>query len=269
VEAPKKKVKKINVPVSEVVYGALPPSDLQKAVEEECKMARQDRVMEETKDKKNAVEAYVYDFRNKLRDKYAEFVKDSEREQFIAKLQEVEDWLYEDGEDETKEVYVAKLDELKKVGDPIEERYREHAERGSVIGQLSDYINMYRDIAVSKDPKFDHIDFEGKQKVLNECLEAEAWLREKKQRQDSLPKHEPPHLLSDDVKKKADALDRFCRPIVTKPKPPKQATASDSPSPSPSQQQPGGGAATDDNDTAAENGAEPESGEAMETEKSE
>jgi hypothetical protein len=33
----------------------------------------------------------------------------------IAKLQEVEDWLYEDGEDETKGVYISKLEELKKV----------------------------------------------------------------------------------------------------------------------------------------------------------
>lgn len=37
------------------------------------------------------------------------------KEGFIAKLQEVEDWLYEDGEDETKGVYIAKLEELKKV----------------------------------------------------------------------------------------------------------------------------------------------------------
>lgn len=40
---------------------------------------------------------------------------DSEREPLMAKLQEVEDWLYEDGEDETKGVYIAKLEELKKV----------------------------------------------------------------------------------------------------------------------------------------------------------
>lgn len=53
-----------------------------------------------------------------LHDKYHDFVTDSEREQFIAKLQEVEDWLYEDGEDETKGVYVAKLEELKKVKTP-------------------------------------------------------------------------------------------------------------------------------------------------------
>lgn len=129
--------------MAELVYGGMAPADVQKAVENEYEMALQDRVMEETKDKKNAVEAYVYDMRNKvlyflqvlwiccawgyhfvtqnfllclqLSDKYQEFVTDSEREAFITKLQETEDWLYEDGEDETKGVYVAKLEELKKV----------------------------------------------------------------------------------------------------------------------------------------------------------
>ena len=65
-DAPKKKVKKVNVPVSETVYGALSPADLQKVVEKEFEMALQDRIMEETKDRKNAVEAYVYDMRNKV-----------------------------------------------------------------------------------------------------------------------------------------------------------------------------------------------------------
>lgn len=67
VEAPKRKVKKTNVPVSELVYGGMLPLDVQKATEKEFEMALQDRVMEETKDKKNAVEAYVYDMRNKVR----------------------------------------------------------------------------------------------------------------------------------------------------------------------------------------------------------
>ncbi len=52
----KKKTKRTDVPVTEVVAGGLP----------EYEMALQDRVMEETKDKKNAVEAYVYDMRNKV-----------------------------------------------------------------------------------------------------------------------------------------------------------------------------------------------------------
>ncbi|PKI47830.1 hypothetical protein CRG98_031791 [Punica granatum] len=217
--APKKNVKKINIPVAEFISGGLLPLDLQKAVEKEFEMALQDRIMEETKDKKNAVEAYVYDMRNKLNDKYYEFVTNSEREDFINKLQDVEDWLYDEGEDETKGVYVSKLEELKKRGDPVEVRYKEHMERGTVMSQLIYCINSYREAAMSNDPKFDHIDMAEKHKVLNECMQAEVWLREKKQQQDSLPKHANPVLLSAEMTKKAEALDRFCRPIMTKPKP--------------------------------------------------
>ncbi|PON35160.1 Heat shock protein 70 family [Trema orientale] len=282
VDAPKKKVKKTNIPVAELVYGGLNPADLEKAVEKEFEMALQDRVMEETKDRKNAVEAYVYDMRNKLNDKYEEFVTPSEKEEFIAKLQEVEDWLYEDGEDETKGVYIAKLEELKKQGGPIEERYKEHTERGTVIDQLAYCINSYREAAVSADAKFDHIDLSEKQKVLNECVEAEAWLREKKQQQDSLPKYASPVLLSADVRKKAEALDRFCRPIMTKPKPapakPAAPEAPPTPPPQGSEQQPQGDDANASSNnanngpenTAAESGeAPPASTEPMDTDKPE
>lgn len=50
-------------------------------------------------------------------------------------------------------------------GDPIEERFRENSERGPVIDQLVHCINSYREAAVSKDPKFDHIDISERQKV--------------------------------------------------------------------------------------------------------
>ncbi|XP_027167776.1 heat shock 70 kDa protein 15 [Coffea eugenioides] len=278
-EAPKKKVKKTNIPVSELVYGGLAAADVQKAVEKEFEMALQDRVMEETKDKKNAVESYVYDMRNKLNDRYHEFVMDPERGQFAAKLQETEDWLYEDGEDETKGVYIAKLEELKKQGDPIEERYKEFMERGSVIDQFIYCIGSYREAAMSNDPKFDHIDISEKQKVLNECVEAEAWLREKKQQQDALPKYANPVLLSADIRRKAEALDRSCRPIMTKPKPAKPApeTATTPPPSQGTQAQPQGGESPNPhsgqnshaNDGAgAGNEVPPESTEPMETDKS-
>lgn len=281
VEAPKKKVKKTNIPVAEVVYGAMANVDVQKAVEKEFEMALQDRVMEETKDKKNAVEAYVYDMRNKLNEKYQEFVVASERNEFITKLQEVEDWLYEDGEDETKGVYIAKLEELKKQGDPIEERYKEYSDRGEVIDQLIYCIKSYREAAMSNDPKFDHIDITEKQKVLNECVEAENWLREKKQQQDSLPKFANPVLLSSDIRKKAEAVDRSCKPIMTKPKPkPAKPATPETPTTPPPQdgeqqqqpeQQPQEDANVGSNENAGDNGNQvpPVSGEPMETDKSE
>ncbi|CAH1425533.1 unnamed protein product [Lactuca virosa] len=274
VEAPKKKVKKSNIPVSEVVYGAMLPADVQKAVEKEFEMALQDRVMEETKDKKNAVEAYVYDMRNKLHDKLQEFVTDSDREALIGKLQETEDWLYEDGEDETKGVYVAKLDELKKQGDPIEQRYKEHSERGSAVEQLLGVINAYRQAAASGDSKYEHIDLNEKQKVLNDCSEAENWLREKTQQQESLPKHADPVLLSSDIRRKAEALDRGCRPIMSKPKPapPKAASppeAPPSPAPAPAQEGEPQATTSPDPNTNVDSNGNPDEAAAMETEKPE
>ncbi|KAG8379927.1 hypothetical protein BUALT_Bualt07G0140600 [Buddleja alternifolia] len=268
VEAPKKKVKKTNVPVSEVVYGGMSAADVQNALEKEYEMALQDRVMEETKDKKNAVESYVYDMRNKLHDKYQDFVTESDRDQLISRLQEVEDWLYEDGEDETKGQ-----------GDPIEERYKEHTERGPVIDQLIYCINSYREAAMLNDAKFDHIDLTEKQKVLNECVQAEGWLRERMQQQDTLPKHATPVLLSADVRKKAEALDRFCRPIMTKPKPAKPATP-EAPSPATSQggephpqgedtANSGPGQNANASDTAGSGEVPPAAAEPMETDKSE
>lgn len=266
-DALKKKVKKTTVPLSETVYGGLSQGDVQKAVEKEFEMALQDRVMEETKDRKNAVEAYVYDMRNKLNDKLYEFVTPADKDQFIARLQEVEDWLYEDGEDEIKSVYVAKLEELKKQGDPVEERYREHMERGNVVSQFTHCVKSYREAAVSNDSKFEHIDLQEKQKVLNACSEAETWLREKQQQQEALPKYATPVLRTAEVIKKTEEVDRLCRPIMTKPKPapPKPTT------PEPQQPQggeapsPGGEAGADagGNDNEAPN-AEP-----MDTEKPE
>lgn len=40
----------------------------------------------------------------------------------------MQDWLYEEGEDTTKSVYVAKMDDIRFIVGPIVQRYREKAE---------------------------------------------------------------------------------------------------------------------------------------------
>ncbi|KAJ7567078.1 hypothetical protein O6H91_02G131600 [Diphasiastrum complanatum] len=223
----KKRTKRIDVPVNEVIVGGLPQADLQKSVEKEYEYALQDRIMEETKDKKNAVEAYVYDMRNKLYEKLQDYVTDTEREELSTKLQQTEDWLYEEGEDETKSVYIAKLEELKKLGDPIEERQKEEEARGPVMSELWYCISSFREAACSNDPKFDHIDKAEKEKVIIECSKAEEWLKDKKYQQDAVPRTANPIVRATEIKKKTEFLDRFCKPIMMKPKPsaPKASSA--------------------------------------------
>lgn len=178
-----------------------------------------DRVMEETKERKNAVEAYVYETRNKLADQLSSYATDAEKEQLGKILQETEDWLYEDGENETKGVYIAKLEELKKMGDPVELRKKEEEERPGAIGSLEYCIRSFADAARSPDPRYAHIEAGEKEKVLEECAKADAWLKDALKQLHGLGKTSNPPVLAADIRKKAEALDRFCKPIMMKPKP--------------------------------------------------
>ncbi|KAF9237354.1 hypothetical protein BU15DRAFT_76070 [Melanogaster broomeanus] len=108
------------------------------------------------KDRKSALEEYIYDTRGKLDDRYAPFVQPAEKTKLLAMLQEGEDWLYsEEGENATKSAYFGKLDALKAVGDPMVARYREAEERPRAIAELRTTLNEYMSEATSSDEKFD------------------------------------------------------------------------------------------------------------------
>lgn len=64
-------------------------------------------------DAKNAVEEYVYDMRGKIYDRYEKYISDEDRDTFRTLLSNTEDWLYEEGDNQPKQVYVEKLEELK------------------------------------------------------------------------------------------------------------------------------------------------------------
>lgn len=77
-------------------------------------MISQDKKERERSDAKNAVEEYVYEIRGKVDggeyDKYAE---EKTKAQLLHELNETETWLYEDGFNQEKSVYVKRLDGLK------------------------------------------------------------------------------------------------------------------------------------------------------------
>lgn len=53
-------------------------------------MALQDRVQEETSERKNKLEAYIYSLRNKLSEALVEYVTDAEREDVSQRLEAAE-----------------------------------------------------------------------------------------------------------------------------------------------------------------------------------
>lgn len=84
-EIEKNKSKFIDVYVYEVIHGGLSQPELIKAIEKENEMEFQDRIMEETKESKSVVEAYVYNMRNKLCNKFQDFLTDYKREEMLVR----------------------------------------------------------------------------------------------------------------------------------------------------------------------------------------
>ncbi|CAL6321912.1 unnamed protein product [Bathycoccus prasinos] len=215
----KKKTKKTDVPIKSTYTGGLPDKVLEKCKQEEFDMALQDKVMEETKERKNAVEAYVYSMRSKLEEggQLFDYVKEDVRTSFKELLNNTKDWLYEDGEDETKGVYVKKLEELSTIGNPIEERYNEEHKRPGAIAALESSCQMIKQ--TSQDEAHAHIDAEDLKKVQKECDDAAKWLAEKVELQSALQKTDDCVLKSEDIEKKRSVLERFATPILSRPKP--------------------------------------------------
>lgn len=88
-------------------------------------MQQNDRQEKLKADAKNSLEEYVYEMREKLCDQLSEFVSESDADAFRSELTATEDWLYDEGEDTDIKYYQQRLAELKKIGEPIVERYRE------------------------------------------------------------------------------------------------------------------------------------------------
>ena len=65
-EMRKRKVQRQDIPVSESVYGGITRTELSQAQEKELLLTQQDIKMEQTKEKKNFLESYVYETRSKV-----------------------------------------------------------------------------------------------------------------------------------------------------------------------------------------------------------
>ncbi|KAI4719520.1 heat shock protein 70 [Aureobasidium sp. EXF-10727] len=118
----KKQVKKGDLPLSSGT-ASLDVQAIADFSEKEHSMIMEDKLVADTEDKKNELEAYIYEMRAKIDEEYAEFSSDDEKTKLKEKLETSEDWLYDEGDDATKAVYQSKIDEIRAIGGPIAQRY--------------------------------------------------------------------------------------------------------------------------------------------------
>jgi heat shock protein 4 len=133
----KKQVRKGELPIVSATH-SLEIAAKNAVAEREAAMVMEDKLVADTEEKKNELETYIYDLRNKLDDQYADFASDEEKEKIREKLSASEDWLYDEGEDATKAVYVAKMDEIRALAGPVVQRHfdKVEADRQALLARL-------------------------------------------------------------------------------------------------------------------------------------
>jgi len=223
-EEPKKpKMKKTNLTCTISRPLEWTEAEIQREIEVEVAMANADRVIRETSDARNELESYIYDMRDKIvsDSQLAPYCTEEEKTTFSSSLQSFEDWLYDEGFDATKSVYVKQLNELKKLGDPIENRANESKHRSGAMTMLQKTLEKYTSWINSSqgDENYAHITDEERANCSSKCDTVSAWMYDILDKQGGLAVNVNPVVTVEEIYAKNKEVIDLVSPIMHKPKP--------------------------------------------------
>ncbi|RVE57248.1 hypothetical protein OJAV_G00214120 [Oryzias javanicus] len=225
---PKVKVKSLDLPIISSNIRQLDTEVLANFVESERQMISQDKLVKEVNDAKNTVEEYVYELREKLCGIYQKYINEEDSNRLTLMLEDTENWLYEDGEDQPKHIYEEKLDALKRLGQPIQDRHIEHEDRPKAFEELGKKLQLYLkfvDCYRQKDERFMHLSPE-EMGIVEKCVnEGMGWMNNKMNAQSKLDITQDPAVKVADIIAKIQELEDVCNPVINKPKPKVEETS--------------------------------------------
>jgi heat shock 70kDa protein 4 len=221
----KKTIKKTNLEFKTSRPIELSKDEVNRAHEMEVEMANNDRVVKETADKRNELESYIYDMRDKVSSgsQLGPYGTEAEKAAFLAANEEMENWLYGDGFEATKSVYADKLAALKKLGQPMEARQSESANRPAAVSALQANLELYQKWMndSQSDERYAHITDEEREKVRALTDSTSSWMYDMLDKQGGLAQNQDPALTVASLKTKNMELTMTCSPIMNKPVPKK------------------------------------------------
>jgi len=201
---------------------AVSPASLNLLVEGEAAMAAADKLENDRLNAKNNVEEYVYDTRSKLAEELSDYVTEKDSSALSRLLSETEDWLYEDGEDCVKQIYVDKLSELKGLGEPIKERRWEHQNLPKAFESLMSSVQMAHKACQmfrEGNDQYSHLDAAEVEKVEKACGERQSYVERQFGALNAITKQQDVPIKVAAVRAELGTFEALVRPILTKPKP--------------------------------------------------
>jgi len=216
----KKRTKRTDLAINISGKPGLDVKDIQKLMDAETAMQAEMKEIIETDEKRNDLESYFFNMRDKITEsgEYGKFISNADRDKFNQDLTAAEDWLYDNMEG-TKTQFVEKLDELKGVGDAVQWRFKESGMREEWIAAVAGTIMNYRSAAENPGEKYGHIAPEKLSKISTSCGELEKWLSDMKAKQAKMDNHERPVLICAEMEKKNQELAKMADDILKEPKP--------------------------------------------------
>lgn len=176
---------------------------------------------------RNDFESLVYAVRSWLReDENEPYVAEEERDEKIGYLNEMEDWLYEDGADANYTVLEAKTKELTKEFDKYTARKTLHESLDALVTDTKASVEKVRakvaTLSALEEKAF--IAEEEWNDVLDTATEVEQWVDESLEKQAALSKSEEPAFDQEAMEKKVAKLTKLFKKVSTKrpPKPKKE-----------------------------------------------
>ncbi|TPP57719.1 Heat shock 70 kDa protein 4 [Fasciola gigantica] len=178
------------------------PKQLNEFCEIEGKLYEQDELEQKRAHAKNAVEEYVYEMRSKLAESLQPYATEKENSDLSRVLEETEDWLYGDGENLHRQAYVDRLNNMRILGDRIENRAYEHKSRTPAVENFERSIVSIRkviDSAAAGEDAYNHLTKDQLKQLQSSLDHHEHWLRDQMRVQNGKSLTDDPVLKTADI----------------------------------------------------------------------
>eukprot|EP01071_Lankesteria_metandrocarpae_P004150 Lankesteria_metandrocarpae@DN3401_c0_g1_i1.p1 len=203
--------------------GWLSDDDLQELINIEKTLLHDDRTFAERKERLNDLEAYAYHTRAAVDSgPLGTFVHPQQKVEFLKKLDAAVNWVYDESATATQSSIVAKLTDLRIIGDVATDLMNQKALREAGVNEGLHLAQQYRNLASTKGDVYSHIDDQKKNKIIQDADQLEKWIREKVAHQSTLQLYDTPSLSPLELKNAVETFVGASKKVlmVKKPDPP-------------------------------------------------
>ncbi|UYV83009.1 HSPA4L [Cordylochernes scorpioides] len=195
-------------------YPHLSKHEMENFVRAEAEMTNQDNLEKEKMDAKNSLEEYVYEIRDLLSGRLKDFTGAKDRAILEAKLADLQSWLYQEGNNQTKQVYLAKMEDLRKYSQSPMKRLHECEQRPEALKELGSILQMTAKTVEQCLKGNNTVKPEHLGKVRKWLEEKCKWLDQFEDMAAKLPPQEDPPFTVAQIQQEKDYFEKSIKPIL-------------------------------------------------------